>query len=80
MLRMDALSPRMQSGFGHSATAALPLLRRHLEWGWFFLLTIEKLPIPPISFCSGIRFGSLENTHPGKVHFPLEDGDGRPSR
>jgi hypothetical protein len=23
---------------------------------------------------------SLENTHPGKVHFSLEDGDGRPSR
>jgi hypothetical protein len=22
----------------------------------------------------------LENTHPGRVHFPLEDGDGRPSR
>jgi hypothetical protein len=22
----------------------------------------------------------LENTHPGQVHFPLEDGDGRPSR
>jgi hypothetical protein len=22
----------------------------------------------------------LENTHPGDVHFPLEDGDGRPSR
>ncbi|MGA8596266.1 MAG: hypothetical protein WB676_16245 [Bryobacteraceae bacterium] len=22
----------------------------------------------------------LENTHPGKVHFPLEDGDSRPSR
>ena len=22
----------------------------------------------------------LENTHPGKVHFSLEDGDGRPSR
>jgi hypothetical protein len=22
----------------------------------------------------------LENTHPGKVHFPLEDGDGRPGR
>jgi len=22
----------------------------------------------------------LENTHPGKVHFPLEDGDNRPSR
>jgi hypothetical protein len=22
----------------------------------------------------------LENTHPGKVHFPLGDGDGRPSR
>ena len=22
----------------------------------------------------------LENTHPGKVHFPLEEGDGRPSR
>ncbi len=22
----------------------------------------------------------LENTHPGKIHFPLEDGDGRPSR
>jgi hypothetical protein len=22
----------------------------------------------------------LENTHPGKVHFPLEDGDGKPSR
>ena len=22
----------------------------------------------------------LENTHPGKVHFALEDGDGRPSR
>ena len=22
----------------------------------------------------------LENTHPGKVHFVLEDGDGRPSR
>jgi hypothetical protein len=22
----------------------------------------------------------LENTHPGKVHFPLEDGDGHPSR
>ncbi|MEY4046258.1 MAG: hypothetical protein RIR19_727, partial [Chloroflexota bacterium] len=22
----------------------------------------------------------LENTYPGKVHFPLEDGDGRPSR
>jgi hypothetical protein len=22
----------------------------------------------------------LENTHPGKVHFPLEDSDGRPSR
>jgi hypothetical protein len=22
----------------------------------------------------------LENTHPGKVHFPLEDGDARPSR
>jgi hypothetical protein len=22
----------------------------------------------------------LENTHPGKVHFPLDDGDGRPSR
>lgn len=22
----------------------------------------------------------LENTHPGKVHFPLEDGDGQPSR
>jgi hypothetical protein len=22
----------------------------------------------------------LENTHPGKVHFPLESGDGRPSR
>jgi hypothetical protein len=22
----------------------------------------------------------LENTHPGKVHFMLEDGDGRPSR
>lgn len=21
-----------------------------------------------------------ENTHPGAVHFPLEDGDGRPSR
>jgi len=23
---------------------------------------------------------SLENTHPGSVHFPLEEGDGRPSR
>jgi hypothetical protein len=22
----------------------------------------------------------LENTHPGKIHFPLEDGDGQPSR
>jgi hypothetical protein len=22
----------------------------------------------------------LENTHPGRVHFALEDGDGRPSR
>lgn len=22
----------------------------------------------------------LENTHPGKIHFMLEDGDGRPSR
>jgi hypothetical protein len=22
----------------------------------------------------------LENTHPGRVHFTLEDGDGRPSR
>jgi hypothetical protein len=22
----------------------------------------------------------LENTHPGLVHFALEDGDGRPSR
>jgi hypothetical protein len=22
----------------------------------------------------------LENTHPGKVHFALEHGDGRPSR
>jgi hypothetical protein len=22
----------------------------------------------------------LENSHPGKVHFTLEDGDGRPSR
>jgi hypothetical protein len=22
----------------------------------------------------------LENTHPGKVHFELEDGDNRPSR
>lgn len=22
----------------------------------------------------------LDNTHPGKVHFELEDGDGRPSR
>src|SRR5882762_3538469 len=22
----------------------------------------------------------LENTHPGQVHFALEDGDGRPSR
>ena len=22
----------------------------------------------------------LENTHPGAVHFELEDGDGRPSR
>jgi hypothetical protein len=22
----------------------------------------------------------LENTHPGEVHFPLEDGDGQPSR
>ncbi|HYV66254.1 MAG TPA: hypothetical protein VE964_08420, partial [Myxococcales bacterium] len=22
----------------------------------------------------------LENTHPGKVHFRIEDGDGRPSR
>jgi hypothetical protein len=22
----------------------------------------------------------LENTHPGNVHFTLEDGDGRPSR
>jgi hypothetical protein len=22
----------------------------------------------------------LENTHPGKIYFPLEDGDGRPSR
>jgi hypothetical protein len=22
----------------------------------------------------------LENTHPGTIHFPLEDGDGRPSR
>jgi hypothetical protein len=22
----------------------------------------------------------LEHTHPGEVHFPLEDGDGRPSR
>ena len=22
----------------------------------------------------------LENTHPGQIHFPLEDGDGRPSR
>lgn len=22
----------------------------------------------------------LENTHPGKVHFTLEDGDGQPSR
>jgi hypothetical protein len=22
----------------------------------------------------------LENTHPGQTHFPLEDGDGRPSR
>jgi hypothetical protein len=22
----------------------------------------------------------LENTHPGKIHFALEDGDGRPSR
>jgi hypothetical protein len=22
----------------------------------------------------------LENTHPGSVHFPLEDGDGQPSR
>ena len=22
----------------------------------------------------------LENTHPGKIHFTLEDGDGRPSR
>jgi hypothetical protein len=25
-------------------------------------------------------FWLLENTHPGKVHFPLEDGDSRPSR
>jgi hypothetical protein len=23
---------------------------------------------------------SLENTHPGEVHFTLEDGDRRPSR
>src|SRR5690606_40329424 len=22
----------------------------------------------------------LENTHPGRVHFPLDEGDGRPSR
>ena len=22
----------------------------------------------------------LENTHPGQIHFELEDGDGRPSR
>jgi hypothetical protein len=22
----------------------------------------------------------LENTHPGQIHFPLEDGDGRPSK
>ena len=22
----------------------------------------------------------LENTHPGKVHFAMEDGDGQPSR
>lgn len=22
----------------------------------------------------------LENTHPGKIHFPLEEGDGKPSR
>jgi hypothetical protein len=22
----------------------------------------------------------LENTHPGTVHFPMEDGDGHPSR
>jgi hypothetical protein len=22
----------------------------------------------------------LENTHPGRIHFPMEDGDGRPSR
>jgi hypothetical protein len=22
----------------------------------------------------------LENTHPGRVHFDLEDGDGQPSR
>ena len=22
----------------------------------------------------------LENTHPGAIHFSLEDGDGRPSR
>ena len=22
----------------------------------------------------------LANTHPGRVHFPLDEGDGRPSR
>jgi hypothetical protein len=22
----------------------------------------------------------LENTHPGRIHFAMEDGDGRPSR
>jgi hypothetical protein len=22
----------------------------------------------------------LENSHPGRIHFPLDEGDGRPSR
>ena len=41
----------------------------------------QRIGWPPISLARQPDGRWLqENTHPGQVHFTLEDGDGRPSR
>ena len=46
------------------------------------ILQVKAKPNARVSLLSRQPDGTwlLENTHPGLVHFELEDGDGRPSR
>ena len=55
-----------------SSTSARPAIRR--TRGWTKRCDLLRSKQQP----DGTWL--LENTHPGKVHFALEDGDGRPSR